>query len=183
MFDLLTTDKGFGQQIKEDSLDVFSFYEASRYSSTLITLSDSSKEPRFSCNAILNKQKDAYTTIKDFCSAMNSVPFYSVGSLKISQDRPTDASYIFNLSNVSEAGFVYNSTAQKTKFTQCTVSYFDNEVQDLQVENVFLKDLHTNLANVENAFGLVVKNLKTFGCTSRTQAIRAAKWFLLTQFL
>ena len=87
------------------------------------------------------------------------------------------------LSNVSEAGFVYNSTAQKTKFTQCTVSYFDNEVQDLQVENVSLKDLHTNLTNVENAFGLVVKNLKTFGCTSRTQAIRAAKWFLLTQFL
>jgi len=183
LYDLLTTDKGFGQQIKEDSLDVFSFYEASRYSSTLITLSDSTKEPRFSCNAILNQQKDAYQTIRDFCSAMNAVPFYSVGSLKISQDRPTDPSYIFNLSNVSEAGFVYNSTAQKTKFTQCTVSYFDNNIQDLQVENVFLKNLHTNLANVENAFGLNVKNLKTFGCTSRTQAIRAAKWFLLTQFL
>ena len=183
LYDLLTTDKGFGQQIKEDGLDVFSFYEASRYSSTLITLSDDTKEPRFSCNAVLNKQKDAYETIRDFCSAMNAVPFYSVGSLKISQDRPTDPSYIFNLSNVSEAGFVYNSTAQKTKFTQCTVSYFDNEVQDLQVENVSLKDLHTNLTNVENAFGLVVKNLKTFGCTSRTQAIRAAKWFLLTQFL
>ena len=183
LYDLLTTDKGFGQQIKEDSLDAFSFYEASRYSSTLITLSDSTKEPRFSCNAILNQQKDAYQTIRDFCSAMNAVPFYSVGSLKISQDRPTDPSYIFNLSNVSEAGFVYNSTAQKTKFTQCTVSYFDNNIQDLQVENVFLKDLHTNLANVENAFGLNVKNLKTFGCTSRTQAIRAAKWFLLTQFL
>ncbi len=183
LYDLLTTDKGFGQQIKEDGLDVFSFYEASRYSSALITLSDNTKEPRFSCNTILNKQKDAYETIRDFCSAMNAVPFYSVGSLKISQDRPTDPSYIFNLSNVSEAGFVYNSTGQKTKFTQCTVSYFDNNVQDLQVENVFLKDLHTNLANVENAFGLVVKNLKTFGCTSRTQAIRAAKWFLLAQFL
>ena len=182
LFDLLTTSKGFGEHIQEDKLDIYSFFEASKYNSELLTLSDGTKEPRFACNAILGQRKDAYQVIRDFCSSMNAVPFYSVGSLKLSQDRPTDVSYVFGLANVTEFGFVYNSTAQKTKFTQCTVSYFDNEVQDLQIANVFLKDLHSNLASVENAFGKNTKNLKTFGCTSRTQAIRAAKWFLLTQF-
>jgi len=186
LFDLLTTSKGFGEHIKESQLDVFSFYETSKYNSQLLTLSgsgeDSIKEPRFACNVILGQKKDAYEVIRDFCSNMNAVPFYSVGSLKISQDKPTDVSYVFGLANVTEFGFLYNTTSQKTKFTQCTVSYFDNEVQDLQIANVFLKDLHTNLSNVESAFGINIKNLKTFGCTSRTQAIRAAKWFLLTQF-
>jgi len=182
LYDLLTTSKGFGEHIQEDKLDIYSFFEASKYSSELLTLSDGTKEPRFACNVILGQKKDAYQVIRDFCSAMNAVPFYSVGSLKLSQDKPTDVSYIFGLANVTEVGFVYNSTAQKTKFTQCTVSYFDNEVQDLQIANVFLKDLHSNLTGVENAFGKNIKNLKTFGCTSRTQAIRAAKWFLLTQF-
>jgi len=182
LFDLLTTIKGFGEHIKEKELDLYSFYEASKYSSQLITLPDETKEPRFSNNVILGQKKDAYEVIRDFCSNMNAVPFYSVGSLKLSQDRPTDVSYVFGLANVTEFGFIYNTTSQKTKFTQCTVSYFDNDIQDLQIANVFLKDLHSNLANVENAFGINIKNLKTFGCTSRTQAIRAAKWFLLTQF-
>ena len=186
LFDLLTTSKGFGEHLKESQLDVFSFYETSKYNSQLLTLSgsgeDSIKEPRFACNVILGQKKDAYQVIRDFCSNMNAVPFYSVGSLKISQDKPTDVSYVFGLANVTEFGFLYNTTSQKTKFTQCTVSYFDNEVQDLQIANVFLKDLHTNLSNVESAFSINIKNLKTFGCTSRTQAIRAAKWFLLTQF-
>jgi len=186
LFDLLTTSKGFGEHIKESQLDVFSFYETSKYNSELLTVSgsgeDSIKEPRFACNVILGQKKDAYQVIRDFCSNMNAVPFYSVGSLKISQDRPTDVSYVFGLANVTEFGFLYNTSSQKTKFTQCTVSYFDNEIQDLQIANVFLKDLHPNLLNVESAFGINIKNLKTFGCTSRTQAIRAAKWFLLTQF-
>tara|TARA_B100000575_G_scaffold142250_1_gene113511 strand:- start:2650 stop:6939 length:4290 start_codon:yes stop_codon:yes gene_type:complete len=182
LFDLLTTSKGFGEHIKESQLDVFNFYETSKYNSELLTLSDGTKEPRFACNVILGQKKDAYQVIRDFCSNMNAVPFYSVGSLKISQDKPTDVSYVFGLANVTEFGFLYNTTSQKTKFTQCTVSYFDNEVQDLQIANVFLKDLHPNLSNVESAFGINIKNLKTFGCTSRTQAIRAAKWFLLTQF-
>ena len=186
LFDLLTTSKGFGEHLNESQLDVFSFYETSKYNSQLLTVSgsgeDSIKEPRFACNVILGQKKDAYEVIRDFCSNMNAVPFYSVGSLKISQDKPTDVSYVFGLANVTEFGFLYNTTSQKTKFTQCTVSYFDNEIQDLQIANVFLKDLHTNLSNVESAFGINIKNLKTFGCTSKTQAIRAAKWFLLTQF-
>jgi len=186
LFDLLTTSKGFGEHIKESQLDVFSFYETSKYNSQLLTVSGSGensiKEPRFACNVILGQKKDAYQVIRDFCSNMNAVPFYSVGSLKISQDRPTDVSYVFGLANVTEFGFLYNTSSQKTKFTQCTVSYFDNETQDLQIANVFLKDLHANLSNVESGFGINIKNLKTFGCTSRTQAIRAAKWFLLTQF-
>ena len=94
LYDILTTDKGFGGTdglIEEDSLDVFSFYSASAYASELITDPiTQTTEPRFSCNVILNQKLDAYTLINDLCSIMNATPFYGVGTLQIAQDRPTD---------------------------------------------------------------------------------------------
>ena len=129
LYDLLTTDKGFGGSdgiIDEDTLDVFSFYSASAYASTLITdpITETT-EPRFSCNVILNQKNDAYSLINDLCSVMNAMPFYSNGSLQISQDRPTnvstntsDAQYIFNNSNVTEEGFTYQGVGQRTKYTE-----------------------------------------------------------------
>ena len=118
LYDLFTTDKGFGGTdgvIDADTLDVYSFYSASAYASTLITDPiTNTTEPRFSCNIILNQKNDAYSLINDLCSVMNAMPFYSNGSLQISQDRPTnvstntsDAQYIFNNSNVTEEGFNY----------------------------------------------------------------------------
>ena len=40
---------------------------------------------------------------------------YSAGTISISQDRPTDASYLFNLSNVTAQGFSYSNAAKTTK--------------------------------------------------------------------
>ena len=121
--------------IDPDTLDVYSFYSASAYASTLITDPiTNTTEPRFSCNVILNQKNDAYSLINDLCSVMNAMPFYSNGSLQISQDRPTntstntsDAQYIFNNSNITEEGFTYQGVGQRTKYTEVEVAYFDNE--------------------------------------------------------
>ena len=68
LYDILTTDKGFGGTdgvIDEDTLDVFSFYSASAYASELITDPiTGTTEPRFSCNVILNQKNDAYSVDK-----------------------------------------------------------------------------------------------------------------------
>ncbi len=190
LYDLLTTDKGFGGTdgvIDADTLDVFSFYSASAYNSELITDPiTGTTEPRFSCNVILNQKNDAFTLINDLCSVMRAMPFYSVGSLTLSQDRPTntttntsDAQYIFTNANVSEQGFTYTSVGQKTKFTEVEVSYFDNDTQTINFEYVSADEI-TALSGYTSKFGKVRKTLKSFACTSRGQANRLARWFLYT---
>jgi len=190
LYDILTTDKGFGGTdgvIDENTLDVFSFYSASAYNSELITdpITDTT-EPRFSCNVILNQKNDAFTLINDLCSVMRATPFYSVGSLTLSQDRPTntttntsDAQYIFTNANVSEQGFTYSGVGQKTKFTEVEVSYFDNDTQSLNFEYVSADEI-TALSGYTTKFGKIRKTLKSFACTSRGQANRLARWFLYT---
>ena len=190
LYDLLTTDKGFGGSdgvIDADTLDVFSFYSASAYNSELITdpITETT-EPRFSANIILNRKNDAFTLINDLCSVMRATPFYSVGSLTLSQDRPTntttntsDAQYIFTNANVSDQGFTYTSLGQKTKFTEVEVSYFDNDTQTLNFEYVSADEI-TALSGYTTKFGKIRKTLKSFACTSRGQANRLARWFLYT---
>ena len=99
LYDLLTTSKGFGDHIDTSQLDVFSFYSASVYCAEQVDdmTGTGNTEPRFSTNVVLNTQRDAYSLINDLCSVMRVMPFYSAGVINISQDRPTDPSYIYNL--------------------------------------------------------------------------------------
>ena len=41
---------------------------------------------------------------------MRCFPIWSEGSVTISQDKPTDPSYLFSLANVGEGGFSYSET-------------------------------------------------------------------------
>jgi predicted phage tail protein len=174
LYDLLTTSKGFGDQIDTTQLDVFSFYSASVYCSEQVDNGIGGTEPRFSTNVILNTQRDAYSLINDLSSVMRVMPFYSAGVINISQDRPTDPSYIYNLSNVTEEGFSYSNASKSTKATVVNVAYFDNETKTVDYETVEDTALQTK-------YGVVVRNLKGFATTSRGQAARLGKWFLYTQ--
>ena len=115
---------------------------------------------------------------------MNAMPFYSNGSLQISQDRPTNTStntsdpqYIFNNSNVTEEGFTYQGVGQRTKYTEVEVGYFDNETQTIDYELITADDI-TALSDSISKFGRTRKTLKAFACTSRGQANRLGRWFL-----
>ena len=176
LYDLLTTSKGFGDQIDTTQLDVFSFYSASVYCAEQVDdgSGTGSTEPRFSCNVVIQNQKQAYNLINDLCSVMRVMPFYSAGTISITQDRPTDPSYLFNLSNVTEQGFTYSNSAKNSKVTVVNVAYFDNETQQIEYETVEDTALQTK-------YGVVTKNLRGFATTSRGMASRLGKWFLYTQ--
>ena len=176
LYDLLTTSKGFGDHIDTSQLDVFSFYSASVYCSEQIDdmTGNNTTEARFSTNVVLNTRRDAYSLINDLCSVMRVMPFYSAGAINISQDRPTDPSYIYNLSNVTAEGFSYSNASKSTKATVVNVAYFDMETQSVDYETVEDTALQAK-------YGIVVRNLRGFATTSRGQAARFGKWFLYTQ--
>ena len=175
LFDLLTNTRyGLGDHITEAQLDKFAFYSASVYCSTLVDDGLGGQEPRFSCNTILQSRQDAYEVVNSLTSVMRAISFWSVGSLTISQDRPTDPSYLFNLANVTEEGFGYSGTSLKTRSTAVSVSYFDMDNQTLDFETV--ED-----TAAQTKYGVIHKKITGFGCTSRGQAARLGKFILFEE--
>ena len=175
LYDLLTSTRyGFGDHIKANQLDKFAFYSASQYCGTLISDGFGGTEPRFSCNALIQNQEEAYKLINDLCSVMRVMPYWSTGALTISQDKPTDASYLFTLANVSEEGFKYTGSDLKTRHTVAVVSYLDMTTQDLAYEVV---EDTTAIAK----YGVVTTNVKAFACNSRGQAARLGDWLLYSE--
>ena len=109
LLDLLTNTRyGLGSHITDASLDLFSFVTASKYANTLVDDGLGGQEARFSCNVLLQSADEAFDLINDLSGVMRCMPIWSAGSMTITQDKPTDASYLFNLSNVLEDGFSYS---------------------------------------------------------------------------
>ena len=175
LFDLLTNTRyGLGDHITESQLDKFAFYSASVYCSELVDDGFGGQEPRFSCNTILQTRQDAYEVVNALTSVMRAITFWNAGSLTLSQDRPTDPSYLFNLSNVTEQGFTYSGTSLKTRSTMISVSYFDMENQELDFETV--ED-----TTAKTKYGALHKKVTGFACNSRGQAARLGRFMLFEE--
>ena len=177
LYDLLTNDR-YGCDIAESSLDKFTFKSVSEYCGALIDAGngDGSTEPRFSCNVNITQQADAFNLINALCSTMRAIAFYSTGTIAISQDAAGKATkYIFNNSNVTDSGFVYNGSSLKTRHTVINVQYLDMITQELDIETVEAD------AATQTKYGIKTKTIKAFACTSRGQAARLGKWFLFNE--
>ncbi len=181
LYDLLI-DSRYGCNLPETSLDKFVFRKASEYCGEVVDDGQGGQEPRFSLNVNIRTQKEALKLINDICSVMRAMPFYSEGTIKISQDAPKDFAnpstvsfdYVFNNANVVDGNFVYSGSSLKTRFTIINISYFDLETQ--QLDYVTVKDT----AAIAK-YGEHINTIRTFGTTSRGQAQRVGKWFLNTQ--
>ena len=181
LYDLLINDR-YGCNLPEADLDKFVFRKASEYCGELVNDGQGGQEPRFSLNVNIKTQQEALKIVNDICSVMRAMPFYSEGTIKISQDAPKDFAnpsnvsfdYVFNNANVVNGEFVYSGSSLKTRFTIINISYFDLETQ--QLDYVTVKDT----AAIAK-YGEHINTIRTFGTTSRGQAQRVGKWFLNTQ--
>lgn len=175
LWDLLTSTRyGFGDHIDADQLDKWSFLAASQYCAEVVSDGKGGQEPRFACNVVLQAQQEAFTLINDLCSVFRAMPFWSAGALEVSQDRPQDYSYIFNQTNVTEAGFSYSGSGLKTRHTVAVVQYFDMDLRDIAYEVIEDK------SGIDK-FGVVKTEIQAFACTSQSQARRVGEWLLYTE--
>tara|TARA_R100001510_G_scaffold15438_1_gene12941 strand:+ start:2525 stop:6034 length:3510 start_codon:yes stop_codon:yes gene_type:complete len=186
LLDLLTTKRyGLGDHIAPDqtsdattfsNLDLFSFFAASKFANELVDdgTGAGTKEARFSCNVNIQSPKEAFDAIKDLAGVMRCMPIWSAGTISISQDKPTTPSYLFNLSNVGEAGFTYQGSSLKQRHSVVSVSYFNMDSKEVDFEVV--ED-----ATAISKLGTIVKQVKAFGCTSRNQAARLGRAILFAE--
>jgi len=175
LLDLLTTSRyGFGDHITDSSLDLFSFVAASKFANTLVDDGFGGQEPRFSCNVNIQSPSEAFDLINSLSGVMRCMPIWSAGTITITQDKPADPSYLFNLANVTEEGFNYSGSSLKTRHSVVSVAYFNMDSQEIDYEVV------EDTAAISK-IGTVVKQIKAFACTSRGQARRLGKAVLFAE--
>jgi len=175
LLDLLTNSRyGLGDHVTESSLDLFSFVAASKHANELVSDLSGGQEARFSCNVNIQSPKEAFAAINDLAGAMRCMPIWSAGSITISQDKKTSASYLFNLANVGEGGFAYSGSSLKTRHSVVSVSYFNMDSKEVDFEVV--ED-----ATAISKLGTIVKQVKAFACTSRGQAARLGRAILFAE--
>ena len=175
LLDLLTNSRyGLGSHITDASLDLFSFVTASKYANTLVDDGLGGQEARFSCNVLLQSADEAFDLINDLSGVMRCMPIWSAGSMTITQDKPTDASYLFNLSNVLEDGFNYSGSDLKQRHSVVSVSYFNMDTQEIDFEVV--ED-----STAVSKLGVNLKQVKAFATTSRGQAARLGRAILFAE--
>ncbi len=175
LLDLLTdTRYGFGNHIAESSLDLFSFVTVSKFANTLVSDGLGGQEARFSCNVNIQSSSEAFDLINELAGVMRCMPIWSAGSIQLAQDSPKDASYLFNLANVTPEGFSYSGSGLKTRNTVISVSYFNMDSREIDYE------VYEDDAAIAK-FGVIIKQVKGFACTSRGQARRLAKAILFAE--
>ena len=177
LLDLLTNTRyGLGDHVTDSNLDLFSFVAASKYANEEVDdgTGSGTKEARFSCNVNIQSPKEAFAAINDLSGVMRCMPIWSAGSITISQDKPTTASYLFNLANVGEGGFAYSGSSLKTRHSVVSVSYFNMDSKEVDFEVV------EDAAAIAK-FGTIVKQVKAFACTSRNQAARLGRAILFAE--
>lgn len=175
LYDLLTSKRyGTGNYIDADKLDKWDFYAASQYCSESVSNGLGSTEPRFSCNVNIQTLDEAYRVINQMASVFRAMPYWSVGSIAVSQDRPQDPSYLFNTSNVTEEGFTYSGSALKTRHTVAVIKYFDLNARDTSFEVVEDQEAIAR-------YGVIKAEVDAFACTSRSQARRLGEWLLYSE--
>jgi len=175
LLDLLTdTRYGFGNNITDSTIDLFSFVTASKFANTLVLDGLGGQEARFSCNVNIQSSSEAFNLINDLAGVMRCMPIWAGGSIQIAQDSPKDASYLFNLSNVTEAGFNYSGSGLKTRNTVVSVAYFNMDTRNIDYE------VYEDTASIAK-LGVSIKQVRGFACTSRGQARRLAKAILFAE--
>ena len=167
LYALLTED--YGLNIDDTKIDKASFYAASVYCSDF----NNSGKPRYSFNGVINRRKKALDLIKEVAGLMRATVYYKNGSIKIALDKPeTVTSYLFTNANVVDGAFTYSGTDKDKKYTQINVSYFNNEIQELDQISVSSDNLDPSLK--EN-YGLNQINIQSLYTTDKDQAKRLGR--------
>ena len=175
LFDLLTSNRyGFGDHIAAAQLDKWAFFAASKYANALVDDGFGNQEARFSCNTSIQTAEEAYKLVNDLLSVMRCQAFWSIGSLTIAQDAPSDPVYLFNQANVTPEGFSYSGSSLKVRPNVAVVSYLDLNLRDTAFEVV--EDIDS-IAK----YGVVRSEISAFACTSRGQANRIGRWLLFAE--
>ena len=175
-YDLITNKRyGLGKYIDTSTLDKWTLYEIGKYCDEIVDGMDGKKEPRFTCNAIIQTREDAFQVLNDMASVFRGIVYYSAGNLYAVQDALKEPIFQFNNTNIVNGEFKYASTSAKVRHTVAIVRYNDAE-NNHEPAVEYVEDVEGI-----RKYGIKEKQITAFGCSSQSQAQRLGRWIIATE--
>ncbi|MFC6377586.1 host specificity protein J, partial [Tatumella terrea] len=172
---ILDKISGMGNRIDASMIDKWELYQIAEYCDEMVSDGAGGKEPRFTCNAYIQSQEDAFTVLQDFAAIFRGITFWGNSQIIVSADAPVDGpEWTYTAANVVDGLFSYAGGSYKNRYTSCLVSYSDpqNHYSDT-TEAVYDADLLSR-------YGVQQMSLTAIGCTSQSEAHRRGRWALLS---
>ena len=196
-YDMLINKRyGAGDFIDEDNISWVDLIGISKYCNQLIDLTTNQPveignepddytsdefEPRFAINTVIGTQADAYSVIQDLASVFRGMVFWKSDTIQLAADHGNldgadlDAIHVFTNSNVVGGGFVYSGSSLKTRSTRIVARY--NDANNFFKPNYIIVEDRAAISK----YGIQTREIVAFGCTSKTQAQRMAKWMMTSE--
>jgi predicted phage tail protein len=180
-YDLVTNERyGLGGYMTQDNVDKWSLYTIAKYCDELVPTGFkkdgiSTYEPRFTCNAFIYSQEDAYSLLTSIASVFRAIQYWALGQFSLSIDKPKDAMMQFTPANVIDGQFSYSGTSLKTRHTVAAITW--NDPADMYTQKIeYVEDI-----DAISKWGIIQTDVIAFGCTSQGQAHRLGKWVLYSE--
>ena len=189
-YDMLTNARyGAGDFINKSNLNWVDLIEISKYCNELVTNPDGTKEARFAINTVIGSQTEAYNLLQDMASVFRGMLFWKADNVQIAADhgelkdndadapKNVPAIHVFSNSNVVDGSFSYSGSSLKTRSTRVRVRYNDPD-NFYKPDFVVVEDI-----DLVNKYGIQEKSIVAFGCASKNQAQRMARWVMQSEKL
>ena len=175
-YDVLTQPRysTLARRLKVSDIDKWTLYRIAKYCDELVDDGFGGKEPRFSVNAYLSERRQAGELLNDLASVFRGLPVWNGQSFSLVMDADSDPVAIYANANVKDGQFIYSGAALKSVTTAALVQYADRH------DGWRMKTEYVQNNEAVRRYGLNVKQVQAFGCSSRGQAARFGEWLIQT---
>ncbi|MCA0944484.1 phage tail protein [Salipiger pacificus] len=169
------TRYGIGDLIDTSLVDKWALYEIAQYCDQLVDDGYGAQKPRFTFNGLVQGEEDALNVLQAIASVFRGCAFYANGAIICRADKPEEPSKLVAPANVVEGEFVYSGSALKARHTVAMVTWNDPNDEYRQAIEVYEDP------DAIERYGWRPIEITAYGCTSKAQAYRLAKWTLFTE--
>ena len=174
LWNLLSHERyGLGEHLVP--IDKWSFYSVAQYCDELIPDGKGGLISRFECHLSIDSFAEAYEWIQNMAAIFRGMLYIIDGYGTAVADRPGDAAYLFNNSNVVDGRFSYSGSSDTARHTAVYVTYRDfaqngNET----VEYIPSPEMISR-------YGYNPKHISALWCRRQRHARLIGEWLLETE--
>lgn len=177
-FDAATkTRYGCGNFITASGLDKWSLYTIAQWCDAMVADGKGGTEPRMVCNLYMQNTVNAIKALQQLASIFFGVVSYIGGAITPVADTDASPVALFTNANVVGGRFNYEGTARTARHTVAIVSFLNPELGWTSDTAVY-----EDVAGLAR-YGYNPLDLTALGATSQGQALRLAKWAILTELM
>lgn len=167
------TRYGLARRAGYIDVDDGSLYVLSQFCDQKVDDGFGGEEPRFTLNAYITEQKSARELLDDIAGMFRGIALWDGMRFSIMIDRPQDPVAVVTNASVVDGLFTYSSMKRSERYNAVVVSWTDPNNGWEQVKEYYSDDEMISSSGAYNE-----TTIEAFGCTSRGQARRTAKWLV-----